>query len=193
MEMFNSLQGEGRYQGQSAFFIRLAGCDVGCVWCDVKDSWERDKHPEFTVEEILAEVKKYGSRIVVVTGGEPLLWDCTDLTNALKNAGYRTHLETSGSTALSGEWNWICLSPKKFKAPLTEVLMKTDELKVVVYHKSDIAWAEQFLPELKENCQLYLQPEWSKEKEILPLLIGHIAEHPDWILSLQIHKYLHLP
>lgn len=193
MEMFNSLQGEGRYQGQSAFFIRLAGCDVGCVWCDVKESWEKEKHPEYSVDDILSEVKKYHSRIVVITGGEPLLWECTELTKALKQAGYRTHIETSGSSPLSGDWDWICLSPKKFKAPLKEVLQVADELKVVVYHPSDFSWAEGFLPELKTDCQLYLQPEWSKEKEMLPRIIEHIAQHPQWILSLQIHKYLNLP
>lgn len=193
MEMFNSLQGEGRYQGQAAFFIRLAGCDVGCVWCDVKESWDRDRHPEYSVEEILLEVRKYSSRIVVITGGEPFLWDCTELTSTLKDAGYRTHVETSGSSPISGSWDWICLSPKKFKAPLMEVLSLADEFKVVVYHKSDIVWGESFQKDLKKDCCLFLQPEWSKEKEMLPLIIHHISMNPVWTLSLQIHKYLNLP
>ena len=190
MEMFYSIQGEGNYQGNAAFFIRLGGCDVGCVWCDVKESWDASSHPVLTIEDILTEVKKTPSNIVIITGGEPLLHDCTELTKALQDAGYRTHLETSGSSALSGSWNWICVSPKKFKEPLPSVSSLANELKIVVYNKSDFAWAEQHAQTVPPECLLFLQPEWSKEKDMLPLITTYIHENPRWKLSLQIHKYM---
>jgi 7-carboxy-7-deazaguanine synthase len=190
MELFYSIQGEGQYQGHAAFFIRLGGCDVGCVWCDVKESWDAAKHPSLSIEEILEEVKKSATEIVIVTGGEPLMYDCTELTKALQDAGYKTHLETSGAYALSGSWNWICVSPKKFKAPLADVLLAANELKVVVFNKSDFLWAKEHAQMVTANCQLFLQPEWSKEKEMLTAMTEYIQQHPTWKLSLQIHKYM---
>lgn len=193
MEHFYTLQGEGVYQGKAAYFIRLGGCDVGCVWCDVKDSWDGGKHPLWRIEDLVAEVKATPTGIVVITGGEPLMHDLTELTAALKQAGVRTHMETSGSSPLSGTWDWITLSPKKFKAPLPEVLPHANELKVVVFNKSDFAWAEQWAAQVSPQCKLYLQPEWSKADAVTPLIIDYIKAHPQWQLSLQIHKYINVP
>jgi organic radical activating enzyme len=190
METFYSIQGEGNYQGHAAFFIRLAGCDVGCVWCDVKESWDANKHAERSVESLLQEVKQTAASIVIITGGEPLMYDCLALTEALQQAGYKTHVETSGAYPLSGKWDWVCVSPKKFKAPLDSVLIKADELKVVVFNKTDITWALQHAEKVNSTCLLFLQPEWSKEKEMLPLITTFIQENPTWKLSLQIHKYM---
>lgn len=190
METFYSIQGEGNYQGHAAFFIRLAGCDVGCVWCDVKESWDANKHAVRSVESLLQEVKQTAASIVIITGGEPLMYDCLALTEALQQAGYKTHVETSGAYPLSGKWDWVCVSPKKFKAPLDSVLIKADELKVVVFNKTDIAWALQHAEKVNSTCLLFLQPEWSKEKEMLPLITTFIQENPTWKLSLQIHKYM---
>jgi 7-carboxy-7-deazaguanine synthase len=190
METFYSIQGEGNYQGHAAFFIRLAGCDVGCVWCDVKESWDANKHAERSVESLLQEVKQTAASIVIITGGEPLMYDCLPLTEALQQAGYKTHVETSGAYPLSGKWDWVCVSPKKFKAPLDSVLAQADELKVVVFNKTDIAWALQHAEKVNSTCLLFLQPEWSKEKEMLPLMTTFIQENPTWKLSLQIHKYM---
>ncbi len=192
METFYSIQGEGSYQGHAAFFIRLGGCDVGCVWCDVKESWDAEAHPKMSVEELVNEVKRSKTEIVIITGGEPLLYNCTALTAALQNENLKTHIETSGSSPLSGSWDWICLSPKKFKAPLDSVLAKANELKVVVFNKSDFEWAKQHAEKVGPNCVLYLQPEWSKEKEMLPLITAFIQENPQWKLSLQIHKYMNV-
>ncbi len=190
METFYSIQGEGNYQGHAAFFIRLAGCDVGCVWCDVKESWDANKHAERSVESLLQEVKQTAASIVIITGGEPLMYDCLPLTEALQQAGYKTHVETSGAYPLSGKWDWVCVSPKKFKAPLDSVIAQADELKVVVFNKTDIAWALQHAEKVNSTCLLFLQPEWSKEKEMLPLMTSFIQENPTWKLSLQIHKYM---
>ena len=190
METFYSIQGEGNYQGHAAFFIRLAGCDVGCVWCDVKESWDANKHTERSVESLLQDVKQTAASIVIITGGEPLMYDCLALTEALQQAGYKTHVETSGAYPLSGKWDWVCVSPKKFKAPLDSVLAQADELKVVVFNKTDIAWALQHAEKVNSTCLLFLQPEWSKEKEMLPLMTAFIQENPTWKLSLQIHKYM---
>ena len=198
MESFYTIQGEGFYQGNAAYFIRLAGCDVGCFWCDVKESWDATKHPVKTLEEIVKEVKDSiglikEHAVVVITGGEPLLHNLNELTNALKEAGFRTNIETSGSSSLSGNWDWICLSPKKFKAPLKEVLEKANELKVVVFNKSDFEWAEQNAQFVSNDCKLYLQPEWDKANEITPLMIEYIKMNPKWQLCLQIHKYINVP
>ena len=193
MEHFYTLQGEGFYQGQAAYFIRLGGCDVGCVWCDVKESWNAENHPLLKVEDIVSIVKKTPAKIVVITGGEPLLNDLSELTIQIKNVGLRTHIETSGSSALSGTWNWITLSPKKFKAPLPEILVHANELKVVVFNKSDFAWAENYATKVSTDCRLYLQPEWGKSSIVTPLIIDYIKAHPDWQLSLQIHKYINVP
>jgi 7-carboxy-7-deazaguanine synthase len=193
MEHFYTLQGEGRYSGQAAYFIRLAGCDVGCVWCDVKESWDTEGHPLMTTEEIIAVASAHPGRLAVITGGEPAMHALQPLTDALHNAGFRVHIETSGSSPLSGDLDWITLSPKKFKAPLEECLKATHELKVVVYHKSDFEFAEQHAQHVPEGCLLYLQPEWSKREQMTPLIIDYIQQHPQWQLSLQTHKYLNIP
>ncbi|MEP6682949.1 MAG: 7-carboxy-7-deazaguanine synthase QueE [Parafilimonas sp.] len=198
MEAFYTLQGEGFHQGKAAYFIRLAGCDVGCFWCDVKDSWDSTLHPQKTIEEIVEEVCSQrsmvnGSPIIVITGGEPLLHDLDLLTQQLRALKFRTHVETSGSSTLSGNWDWICLSPKKFKKPLNEVLNAAHELKVIIYNKSDFNWAEENAAQVSSNCKLYLQPEWSKSAQITPLIIDYIKNNPQWQLSLQVHKYINIP
>ena len=193
MEHFYTLQGEGYHQGRAAYFIRLGGCDVGCVWCDVKDSWDAGKHPMLDIESLKLEVKKTPAELVVITGGEPLMHNLDELTNELKAAGLQTNIETSGAHPLSGTWDWICLSPKKFKAPLPEILPKANELKVVVFNKSDFDWAEKYAALVSPDCKLYLQPEWDKAAEITPLLIEYIKANPKWELSLQIHKYINVP
>lgn len=203
MEAFYTLQGEGMHQGKAAYFIRLGGCDVGCVWCDVKESWDSGAHPQKEIRYIITEALKElpdqcatpqsNNVIAVVTGGEPLMHNLNELTLALQEAGFKTHIETSGSSPLSGYWDWICLSPKKFKAPLPEILSKANELKVVVYNKSDFKWAEQFEKQVNATCKLYLQPEWSKASTVTPLIIDYIRQHPQWQLSLQVHKYLNIP
>jgi 7-carboxy-7-deazaguanine synthase len=193
MEDFYTLQGEGFHQGRPAYFIRLGGCDVGCVWCDVKDSWDADKHPRITVENIVEKVKNTPAQIVVITGGEPLLYDLTALTSLLKKSGLHVHIETSGSSPLSGTLDWITLSPKKFKAPLQQVAEKANELKIVIFNKSDFLWAEKWEAEVKPSCKLYLQPEWEKASAVTPLIIDYIKQHPQWRLSLQVHKYINVP
>jgi len=193
MEHFYTLQGEGFHQGKAAYFIRLGGCDVGCVWCDVKDSWDADKHPKFEVRGLRFEVEKTPAKIVVITGGEPLMHNLDELTKELQATGLKTHIETSGAYPLSGKWDWICLSPKKFKAPLPEVIPFANELKVVVFNKSDFEWAEKFAVQVSPTCKLYLQPEWSKASEITPLIIDYIKANSQWELSLQIHKYINVP
>lgn len=193
MEHFCTLQGEGRYTGHASYFIRLGGCDVGCVWCDVKESWDASKHPMVPVETMVDWVVASGVKIAVITGGEPLMHDLGLLTSLLKQKGIRTHIETSGAHPLSGEWDWICLSPKKFKAPLPAVIAEANELKVVVYHKTDVDWAEQHANLVNDTCLLYLQPEWSRANEMNPLIIAYIKQHPQWILSLQTHKFLDIP
>lgn len=193
MEDFYTIQGEGFYQGHAAYFIRLGGCDVGCVWCDVKDSWDASKHPVISVEEITSRAKKSKTEIAVVTGGEPVMYDLTLLTDSLKNNGLKTHIETSGVYPLTGTWDWVCFSPKKFKAPHPSYFDLANELKVVVYNQSDFAWAEGFAEKMNANCQLFLQPEWSKEKEMLPLIIDFVKNNPRWKVSLQIHKYMNIP
>lgn len=193
MEHFYTLQGEGLHQGRAAYFIRLGGCDVGCVWCDVKESWDKEKHPLLRIDDIVATIKSTPAELVVITGGEPLMHDLTALTSVLKAKGLRTHIETSGSSPLSGTWDWITLSPKKFKAPLAEVLPHANELKIVVFNKSDFAWAEKFAAQVSPYCKLYLQPEWSKASEMTPLIVDYIKAHPQWQLSLQIHKYINVP
>lgn len=193
MEMFYSLQGEGYHQGKAAFFIRLAGCDVGCVWCDVKDSWDASKHPLLSVNEIVQAAMQFPGRLAIVTGGEPLLHDLTPLTTALKAAGFQTNIETSGSSPMSGNWDWVCLSPKKFKAPLAENLPLASELKVVVFNSSDFDWAEQHAKQVSSACKLYLQPEWDKQSTNTPLVIDYIKANPQWELSAQLHKYIQVP
>jgi organic radical activating enzyme len=193
MEMFYSLQGEGFHQGRAAFFIRLAGCDVGCVWCDVKESWDASKHPVLTIEEIVNAAKAHPGRLAIVTGGEPLLYNLDTLTTALQEAGFETNIETSGSSPMSGNWDWICLSPKKFKAPLEENIALSSELKVVIFNKHDFEWAETYAKQVSPSCKLYLQPEWDKSAQITPLVIDYIKDHPQWELSAQLHKYIQVP
>jgi 7-carboxy-7-deazaguanine synthase len=193
MESFYTIQGEGFHQGKAAYFIRLAGCDVGCHWCDVKDSWDASKHPVIPVEEMVSEAAAYPGRIAVITGGEPLMHNLDLLCKTLHKKGFQTHMETSGSSPLSGSWDWITLSPKKFKAPLPEICQQANELKVVIFNKSDFAWAEKYAALANKHCRLYLQPEWDRAAEVTPLIIDYIKEHPEWQLSLQIHKYIHVP
>ena len=193
MEHFYTLQGEGFHQGRAAYFIRLGGCDVGCVWCDVKDSWNAENHPKLEIKDIVAAIKKTPAQLVVITGGEPLMHNLDELTNQLKAAGLQTNIETSGAHPLSGSWDWICLSPKKFKAPLPEILPRANELKVVIFNKSDLEWAEKYAALVSPSCKLYLQPEWDKAAQMIPLITDYIKAHPAWELSLQIHKYINVP
>jgi 7-carboxy-7-deazaguanine synthase len=193
MEHFYTLQGEGFHQGRAAYFIRLGGCDVGCVWCDVKDSWDAEKHPKYDIEYLISNVEKTAAKLVVITGGEPLMHNLDALTEALQSKGFETNIETSGAHPLSGSWDWICLSPKKFEAPLPGILPFTNELKVVVFNKSDFDWAEEYAQQVNPNCKLYLQPEWDKAATVTPLIIDYIKANPKWELSLQIHKYINVP
>jgi len=193
MEHFYTLQGEGFHQGKAAYFIRLAGCDVGCVWCDVKESWNADQYPKLSTESLRASIQETGAEVVVITGGEPLMYNLDELTQELQQAGLKTHLETSGAHPLSGSWNWICVSPKKFKAPLPEILPRANELKVIIYNKSDFGWAEQHASQVLPGCKLYLQPEWAKAADVMPLIVEYIKKNPQWELSLQIHKYINVP
>lgn len=193
MEQFYTIQGEGYHQGRAAYFIRLAGCDVGCVWCDVKESWDKDKHPVTSVEDILLQVTATPARIVVITGGEPFMYNLGPLISALHQKGLKVHIETSGAYPISGDPDWICVSPKKFKAPLDEVMPRADELKVVIFNKSDFAWAEKYEAMVGPSCKLFLQPEWGKADEMTPFIIDYIKQHPQWELSIQMHKYIHVP
>ncbi len=193
MEMFYSLQGEGYHQGKAAYFIRLAGCDVGCVWCDVKESWDASKHPVLSIDEIVSSALAHPARLAIVTGGEPLLYNLDALTTALQKAGFEVNIETSGSSPMSGNWDWVCLSPKKFKAPLNESIAAASELKVVIFNKHDFEWAETYAKQVPASCKLYLQPEWDKANEITPLIIDYIKANPQWELSAQLHKYIQVP
>lgn len=193
MEQFYTIQGEGFHQGRAAYFIRLGGCDVGCVWCDVKDSWDADKHPRFSVEALQKLVAATPAKLAVITGGEPLMHQLDEITAALQQLGVETNIETSGAHPLTGKWNWICLSPKKFKAPLPEVIPFANELKIIIFNKSDFAWAETYAALVAPSCKLYLQPEWDKASEVTPLIIEYIKANPRWELSLQIHKYINVP
>jgi 7-carboxy-7-deazaguanine synthase len=193
MEDFYTIQGEGAFQGHAAYFIRLAGCDVGCVWCDVKESWDVNAHPLVSVDEIVRRVVASGSLLAVITGGEPAMHDLNPLTTALKKQGIKTNIETSGAYSLTGSWDWICLSPKKFMAPHPSVPPLANELKVIVYNKSDFEWAEKYEALVSTGCELFLQPEWSKEKDVLPYMIEYVKKHPRWKISLQIHKYMNIP
>jgi len=193
MEDFYTIQGEGFYQGFAAYFIRLGGCDVGCVWCDVKESWDVNAHPLLTVQELVQRVTKSKAPIAVITGGEPAMHDLSLLTNELQQAGIKTNIETSGVYPLTGQWDWVCFSPKKFKAPDSSIYKQANELKIIVYNKSDFEWAEEFASKVNSDCELFLQPEWSKEKEMLPLIIDYVKTNPKWKVSLQIHKYMNIP
>lgn len=189
MEAFYSLQGEGFYKGTAAYFIRLGGCDVGCHWCDVKESWEAERHPLVQAQAIADEALAH-SKTIIITGGEPLMWNLNLLTQRLKAGGARTHIETSGAHPLSGELDWICLSPKKIKRPVGDVLRRANELKMVIYNNNDFLFAEEMAAEVNQECFLYLQPEWSKRDKVIPKIVDYVLAHPQWKASLQMHKYL---
>ena len=192
MEEFYTIQGEGFHKGTAAYFIRIGGCDVGCHWCDVKESWDAEKHPPTHIGKIVESAVKY-SKTVVVTGGEPLTWDMTELTTALKEKGVQIHIETSGAYPLTGKWDWICLSPKKIKLPTAEIYGKANELKVIVFNKHDLKFAEEQAAKVNEDCILYLQPEWSNRDKVIPLIVDYVMQNPKWKVSLQTHKYLNIP
>lgn len=193
MESFYTIQGEGFHQGKAAYFIRLAGCDVGCVWCDVKESWDVSQYKSHNIHELAEKAAKFPGKIVVITGGEPLMHPLDQLCKALHEKGLHTHIETSGSHSLSGQWDWICLSPKKFKPPIPEICKIANELKIILYNKSDFAWAERYAATVSSDCKLFLQPEWSKATTVVPMIVAYIKAHPEWGISLQIHKYLGVP
>ncbi len=193
MEHFYTMQGEGHYAGCAAYFIRLGGCDVGCFWCDVKESWPIDAHPHFSVEEIVDWVTEAEAKLVVITGGEPAMHNLSELTKALQSKEIRTHIETSGTHKLSGSWDWVTFSPKKFKAPLDEFYAEADELKVIILNKHDLSWAQEHSKKIKKSCQLFLQPEWDKRDETEPLILNFIRSNPNWRMSVQQHKFLGIP
>lgn len=193
MEEFYTIQGEGFHSGKAAYFIRLGGCDVGCHWCDVKESWDAELHPLTHTDQIVRNAEKYPGKAVVVTGGEPLIYNLDYLSSELHKRGIKTFIETSGAYPLSGTWDWICVSPKKFKAPRPDILPLAGELKVIVFNKSDFIWAEEHASHVSEACKLYLQPEWSKAAEVTPLIIDYVMQNPKWEISLQTHKYLNIP
>lgn len=192
MEEFYTIQGEGFHTGTAAYFIRIGGCDVGCHWCDVKESWNADLHPPTAVEHIVANAQKYADT-VVVTGGEPLTWDMTLLTASLKEAQLRVHIETSGSYPVTGHWDWFCLSPKKNRLPVPEAYQAADELKVIIHNKHDFIFAEEQAALVNPKAILFLQPEWSKREQMTPLIVDYVMQHPKWRVSLQTHKYLNIP
>jgi 7-carboxy-7-deazaguanine synthase len=193
MEQFYSIQGEGNYSGRAAVFIRLGGCDVGCVWCDVKESWEASKHPNTPITTIVDFVLDTKCDFVVITGGEPAMYDLTELTTALKNHHIEIAIETSGVYPLSGTLDWVCFSPKKFKKPTDEIYSQAHELKIIVFNKSDLEWAEGHAQKINSKCKLYLQPEWSKKDEMTPLVFEYVKSNPNWKMSLQTHKYIDVP
>ena len=193
MEHFYTIQGEGYHSGKPAYFIRLGGCDVGCVWCDVKESWDAAKHNVYDVNEITSWATTGKVQNVVVTGGEPLMYNLDSLCKAVHDAGKNLFLETSGAYALSGKWDWVCVSPKKFMPPLAEVLQCADELKVVVYNKNDFDWALQHAAKVKESCKLFLQPEHSVFEKVIPMIVDFVKNDPRWSISLQTHKFMHIP
>lgn len=193
MEAFYTLQGEGFHQGKAAYFIRLGGCDVGCHWCDVKESWDAKQHPAISIAEIVSQAEQYPARLAVITGGEPCMYDLEELCEALHKAGFQVNIETSGAYPLKGDIDWICFSPKKFKPALESFYQEAHELKVVVYHLSDLQWAESHAARMHPKALLYLQPEWSRAESITPAIIDYVKAHPQWRISLQTHKYLQIP
>lgn len=193
MEHFYTIQGEGYHQGKASYFIRFGGCDIACSWCDVKDSWPSETHPQVSVEDIVSGALQSGARTCVVTGGEPMVHDLEVLTRKLHAANILLNVETSGAYEISGNWDWICVSPKRFKPPLDTSLEKADELKVIIFHENDFRFAEKYAKKVKSECKLYLQPEWSKEKEMLPFIVDYVKKNQQWEISLQIHKYMNIP
>lgn len=192
MEAFYTIQGEGYHKGTAAYFIRVGGCDVGCHWCDVKESWDAEKHPPTAIDHIISEATRY-SDTIVITGGEPLTWDMAPLTEGLRASGLKTHIETSGAFPLTGTWDWICLSPKKTKPPVGDIHQRAHELKVIVYNRHDLVFAEEHASKVGPDCILYLQPEWSVREKVTPLIVDYVMAHPKWRVSLQTHKYLNIP
>jgi organic radical activating enzyme len=192
MEAFYTLQGEGYHKGSAAYFIRIGGCDVGCHWCDVKESWDPLKHATTPVKEIVKKAIKY-SNTIVITGGEPLMWNMEPLTNALKENKMQIHIETSGAYNITGNWDWFCLSPKKNKLPTKTAYSLADELKVIIYNRDDFRFAEKQAEKVNEKCFLYLQPEWGKREKVMPLIVEYVLKNPKWKVSLQTHKYLNIP
>lgn len=193
MEHFYTIQGEGAHTGKAAYFVRLAGCDVGCVWCDVKESWEVTRDQWMKIDDLILAISQSPSKMAVITGGEPLMYDLTLFTDALINNGFRVHIETSGAYPARGHFDWVCLSPKKFKFPLKENYRLADELKVIIFNRSDFKWAEEKADKVSKNCKLFLQPEWDKRDQMMPLIVDYVKEHPRWQISLQTHKYLQIP
>lgn len=192
MEEFYTIQGEGFHKGTAAYFVRIGGCDVGCHWCDVKESWNSQLHPPTDTKKIVENAFKY-SNTVVVTGGEPLTWDMGPLTTQLKENGMQIHIETSGAYKLTGDWDWICLSPKKIKLPQPEIYKVAHELKVIVFNKDDFKFAEEQAAKVNKDCILYLQPEWSNRDKMIPSIVDYVMQNPKWKVSLQTHKYLNIP
>ena len=192
MEEFYTIQGEGAHTGTAAYFIRIGGCDVGCHWCDVKESWDASLHPPTHTDLIVNNAKKH-TDTVVITGGEPLMWSLDYITSELQKNNLKTHIETSGAYAFSGTWDWFCLSPKKTKLPLDEVYDKADELKMIIHNMNDFKFAEEEASKVDSTCQLYLQPEWSKREVVMPLIVDYVMQNPKWKISLQTHKYLNIP
>ncbi|SEC93308.1 Organic radical activating enzyme [Tenacibaculum sp. MAR_2009_124] len=192
MEEFYTIQGEGAHTGTSAYFIRIGGCDVGCHWCDVKESWDAALHPPTHADIIVEHAKEY-AETVVITGGEPLMWSLDHITSELKRNNIKTHIETSGAYAFSGIWDWFCLSPKKTKLPLERAYLEANELKMIIHNKDDFKFAEEQAEKVGKSCQLFLQPEWSKKEKMTPLIIDYVMKHPKWRISLQTHKYLNIP
>lgn len=192
MEEFYTIQGEGFHKGTAAYFIRVGGCDVGCHWCDVKESWNAGLHPPTEIESMVKNAANH-SRTVVITGGEPLTYNMAPLTKMLKDNGMNTHIETSGAYKLTGMWDWICLSPKKIKLPTDEIYEVADELKVIIFNKDDFRFAEEQAARVNDNCLLFLQPEWSKREKMSPLIVDYVMRNPQWKVSLQTHKYLNIP
>lgn len=193
MEHFYTIQGEGFYSGAAAYFLRLGGCDVGCTWCDVKESWNVDIHPKVSIEKMLEFIESKNAKTCVVTGGEPAMHQLQSLTDLLHSHNIKLHIETSGAYPISGTWDWVTVSPKRFKKPLPESLAKASELKVVIFHPNDLRWAEENAKMANENCMLFLQPEWSNMEENLPLIIDYAQRNPQWRISLQQHKFMNIP
>lgn len=194
MELFHTLQGEGFHTGKPAVFVRLAGCDVGCVWCDVKESWDAQKHPDFSESQILNKVINFKTKFVVITGGEPSLHNIDGLVQILQKNNIYTAIETAGTNAIPENINWICFSPKKFKSPVDQIYQIADELKVVIFNSSDLTWALEHEKKItNKNCQLYVQPEWSKMEKNMPMILDFLKENPNWRLSLQTHKFINIP
>tara|TARA_B110000091_G_scaffold213551_1_gene263306 strand:- start:1159 stop:1791 length:633 start_codon:yes stop_codon:yes gene_type:complete len=192
MEEFYTIQGEGCHTGTAAYFIRLGGCDVGCHWCDVKESWNADLHPPTLADTIVTNVQKFANT-VVITGGEPLMWSMDYITNLLQKNNVKTHIETSGAYSFSGKWDWFCLSPKKNKLPLEETYIEADELKMIIHNNSDFTFAEEQAAKVGKKCKLFLQPEWSKKEKMTAQIVTYVMKNPKWKISLQTHKYLNIP